>query len=142
MSKPALDFDVDHYINRFVPRPRLHILPRPISWFLGYRSEPIPRIGSVVVWFYAFIGAFIGLIVVQAVFQTNGIKDHGAPTVIASLVRNPLQHRCQVVLSRTRVLPQSSNITQLTRHSLNRVMQFSVNYSQQSSAWESQNFSN
>jgi len=88
MREPALDFDVDHYINRFVPRSRLHLLPKPISWFLGYRSQPTPRIGSVLVWFWAFIGAFGGILVVEAVFHSEGIKDHGAPTVIASLVRN------------------------------------------------------
>jgi hypothetical protein len=91
MHEPILDFDVDHYMNRFVPRPRLHLLPKPISWFLGYRSEPTPPLGSLVVWFYAFLGAFLGLIVVEAVFQAKGLKDHGAPTVVASLVRSHLQ---------------------------------------------------
>jgi hypothetical protein len=86
MREPVLDFDVDHYINRFVPRPRFHLLPKPISWFLGYRSKPMPRIGSVLVWFWSFIGAFAGILVIEAVFQTKGIKDLGAPTVIASLV--------------------------------------------------------
>ncbi|KAE9381672.1 HPP-domain-containing protein [Stipitochalara longipes BDJ] len=85
MRESTFDFDVDHYINRFVPRSRLHLLPTPISWLLGYRSKPMPRIGSALVWLWAFIGAFGGLLVVQAVFQTEGIKDHGAPTVIASL---------------------------------------------------------
>jgi hypothetical protein len=86
MHEPAFDFDVDHYIDRFVPRPRLYLLPTPISWILGYRSKPMPRIGSVVVWFWAFIGAFAGILVVEAVFHTKGIEDLGAPTVIASLV--------------------------------------------------------
>ncbi|PMD40081.1 HPP family protein-like protein [Hyaloscypha variabilis F] len=85
MREPAFDFDVDHYINRFVLRSRLHLLPTPISWLLGYRAKPMRRIGSVLVWLWAFIGAFAGLLVVEAVFQTDGIKDHGAPTVIASL---------------------------------------------------------
>jgi hypothetical protein len=87
MREPVLDFDVDHYINCFVPHPRLHLLPKPISWILGYRSQPIARIGSVLIWLWAFVGAFAGLLVVQAVFQSEGIRDHGAPTVIASLVR-------------------------------------------------------
>jgi hypothetical protein len=92
MPEPVLDFDVDHYINRFVPRPRLYLLPRPASRLLGYRSQPAPRIGSVLVWLWAFLGAFAGLLVVQAVFQSKGIKDHGAPTVIASLVRKLPQY--------------------------------------------------
>lgn len=142
MRKPSLDFDVDHYINRFVPRSRLHLLPRPISWFLGYRIEPMPRIGSLVVLFYAFIGAFTGLIVVQAVFQSEGIRDHGAPTVIASLVRRYFQGQAQFFTdTRSRARLQSLNITQSTHHSPNRVMQSSVNYSQQSSEWESRSSS-
>ena len=92
MRKSAADFDVDLYINRLVPHSRLHLLPTPISWWLGYRSKPMPRIGSVLVWLWAFVGAFAGLLVVQAVFRTEGIKDHGAPTVIASLVRLPPQY--------------------------------------------------
>jgi len=85
MNEPAFDFDIDHYINRFVPRSRLYILPTPISWILGYRTKPMPRIGSVLVLFWAFIGAFAGILVVEAVFHTKGIEDLGAPTVIASL---------------------------------------------------------
>ncbi|PMD51831.1 HPP family protein-like protein [Hyaloscypha bicolor E] len=84
MQEPALDFVVHHDINHIVPRPRLHLLPKPISWILGYRSQPMPQIGSVLVWLWAFVGAFAGLLVVQAVFQSKGIKVHGAPTVIAS----------------------------------------------------------
>jgi hypothetical protein len=99
MREPALDFDVHHYINRIVTRPRLHLLPRPISWILGYRSQPKPQIGSVLVWLWAFVGAFAGLLVVQAVFQSKGIKVHGAPTVIASFVRR---------------IPQRNNIFVLT----------------------------
>jgi hypothetical protein len=99
MREPVVDFDVDHYINRFVPRPRLQLLPKPISWFLGYRSKPVPRIGNVVVWFWSFIGAFAGILVIEAVFQTKGIKDHGAPTVIASLVRRFPKYQSYAVLT-------------------------------------------
>ena len=88
MPEPALNFDIDRYINPFVPRSRLHLLPRPISWFLGYRSQPMPRIGSVLVWWWSFFGGFVAILVVEAVFHTQAIRDHGSPIVIASLVRN------------------------------------------------------
>jgi hypothetical protein len=91
MFDKPLDFDVDSYINRFVPRPRLYLLPKPISWFLGYRSEPTRPIGDVLTWVWACIGAFCGLLVVEAVFHTSGIKDLGTPVVIASLVLDPLE---------------------------------------------------
>jgi hypothetical protein len=101
MPEPALNFDIDRYINRFIPRPRLHLLPRPISWFLGYRSKPIARIGSIVVAFWSFLGAFAGLLVVEAVFNTKAIKDSGAPIVIASLVRRFQRYRNQFILTFT-----------------------------------------
>jgi hypothetical protein len=112
MREPAFDFDVDHYINRFVLRSRLHLLPTPISWLLGYRAKPMHRIGSVLVWLWAFIGAFAGLLVVEAVFQTDGIKDHGAPTVIASLVSRLPDIKSIHTYIRPRVQLQSSSITQ------------------------------
>ena len=40
----------------------------------------------MLVWWWAFVGAFSGLLVVEAVFQTKGLKAEGAPTVIASFV--------------------------------------------------------
>jgi len=89
-DKPP-NFDVDSYINRFVPRPRLYLLPKPISWFLGYRSEPTRPIGNVIPLFWACLGAFCGLMVVEAVFHAPGVRDLGTPIVIGSLVNDPPQ---------------------------------------------------
>jgi hypothetical protein len=86
MSEKYLDVDIDQYISRIIPRNRLYLLPKPISWFLGYRSEAPPRIGSVLVAWWAFIGAFAGLLVLEAVFMTDALKSNGAPIVIASFV--------------------------------------------------------
>lgn len=80
-----LDFDIDKYLNRFVPSPRLYILPTPISWFLGYRSTPRSRTGSLVIWFWAFIGAFCGIAIVENVYRSAYFKERGSPLVIASL---------------------------------------------------------
>ncbi|KUJ22487.1 HPP family protein-like protein [Mollisia scopiformis] len=85
MSSVAFDFDVDRYINPFVPRSRLYLLPKPISWFLGYRSKHAPSLGSVLVWWWAFIGAFCSILVIEAVFQTTTFKMEKSPVVIASL---------------------------------------------------------
>ncbi|KAJ8070278.1 hypothetical protein OCU04_000661 [Sclerotinia nivalis] len=80
-----LDFDIDHYLNRFIPSPRLYILPTPISWFLGYRSKPRCRTGSLVIWFWAFIGAFCGIAIVENIYRSAYFKERGSPLVIASL---------------------------------------------------------
>ncbi|KAH7417271.1 HPP family-domain-containing protein [Cadophora sp. MPI-SDFR-AT-0126] len=81
----SYNFDVDRYINRIVPRSRLYLLPKPISWFLGHREKPPKQIGNVVTWFWAFFGAFCGILVIEAVFQTEQLKSDGAPIIIASL---------------------------------------------------------
>jgi hypothetical protein len=87
------DFDIDVYINPFIPSPRLDLLPKALSWFLGYRSRPQPRIGNVLVWFWAFIGAFTGILVVEAVFMSPWLKSEGAPIIIGSLVFPPPSSR-------------------------------------------------
>lgn len=86
MKKTPLNFDIDHYINPLIPYNRLHLLPKPITWFLGYRENNRKAIGSLVVVWWSFIGAFIGMLVVEAVYMTHGLQSDGAPIVIASLV--------------------------------------------------------
>jgi hypothetical protein len=86
MKSLSFDFDVDLYINRIVPRSRLHLLPKPISRFLGYRKEPAKPVGSIKIWFWSFIGAFAGILIIEAVFHTPGLHSHGTPIVIGSFV--------------------------------------------------------
>lgn len=81
----SYNFDVDRYINPIVPRSRLYLLPKPVSWFLGHREKPPKQIGNVVTWFWAFIGAFCGILVIEAVFQTDMLQSDGAPIIIGSL---------------------------------------------------------
>jgi hypothetical protein len=86
MKATSLDFDVDLYLNRFVPLSRIYLLPKPISWLLGYRKEPVTPVGSLIVWLWSFIGAFAGILIVEAVFRTEGLQSHGTPIIIGSLV--------------------------------------------------------
>ncbi|CZS91295.1 related to HPP family protein [Rhynchosporium agropyri] len=81
----SLNFDVDRYLNRIVPRSRLYLLPKPASWFLGHREAPRKPIGNVAVWFWSFIGAFAGILVIEAVFMSKVLQSDGAPIIIASL---------------------------------------------------------
>ncbi|KAF8866429.1 HPP family protein-like protein [Acephala macrosclerotiorum] len=85
MASPAFDFDVDHYINPILPWSRIYLLPKSISWFLGYRAEHSRPIGSVLIWWWAFFGAFCSILVIEAVFQTERFKMEKTPLVIASL---------------------------------------------------------
>jgi hypothetical protein len=82
----AWNLNLDRYLNPYLPFSRLHLLPKPVARFLGYRSDPAPSIGNVLVWWWGFIGAFTGLLIVEAVFHTKRLQAEGVPMVIASLV--------------------------------------------------------
>lgn len=86
-NPPPLDFDIDTHLNPYIPPSRLDVLPTWLSWFLGYRTHNRKPVGSVVVWWWAFIGAFVGLLVVEAVYMLPALRSEGKSVVIASLVR-------------------------------------------------------
>ncbi|KAL1642103.1 hypothetical protein SLS58_005693 [Diplodia intermedia] len=89
MKLPAakdVHFDIDQYLNRFVPRNRIHRLPKPLSRFLGYREKPAPPIGNIIQATWALVGAFCGLTVVTAVYKFGpGIAKYNPPVIVASL---------------------------------------------------------
>lgn len=81
--------DIDEYINPFIPPSQLCRLPKPISWFLGYRETPAPDVGNILVALWALLGAFWGLFVVGAVFHySDQILQYHPPVIFASFVRN------------------------------------------------------
>lgn len=87
------DLDIDRYLNRIIPASPLHKLPTPVSRFLGYRKEQRQDVGNVMGAVWSFVGAFLGLAVVAAVFNnTESIQWHQPPALIASFVSLPL-HR-------------------------------------------------
>ncbi|KAL0262110.1 hypothetical protein SLS55_003547 [Diplodia seriata] len=89
MKLPAakdVHFDIDQYLNRFVPRNRINRLPKPLSRFLGYREKPAPPIGNIIQATWALVGAFCGLTVVTAVYKFGpGIAKYNPPVIVASL---------------------------------------------------------
>lgn len=81
------NLNVDKYINPYVPRNLVYRLPKPISHFLGHRDSPRKNIGNVLVAVWSFLGAFLGLMVIEAAFMIPAIHNHGAPLLFASFVR-------------------------------------------------------
>ncbi|KAJ7453263.1 HPP family protein [Mycena galericulata] len=60
-------------------------LPHWISRWFGYRSTPPPKQPDYIMWFWAFIGAFLGLSVLQAVFgYPQYFLQRHVPSIIAS----------------------------------------------------------
>ncbi|KAJ6535016.1 HPP family protein [Mycena capillaripes] len=60
-------------------------LPHWTSRWFGYRSKPPPKQPNYVVWFWSFLGAFLGLSVLQVVFSYPQyfLRRH-VPSIIAS----------------------------------------------------------
>jgi CBS-domain-containing membrane protein len=81
-SVPRFDFDIDDWLNPFVPRPRLNLLPKPISRLLGYRSAPQEPIGSLLVCIWAFIGAFTGISLISLLFHVLPVRGPSDPPII------------------------------------------------------------
>ncbi|KAK2877302.1 hypothetical protein FQN49_001253 [Arthroderma sp. PD_2] len=80
-----VEIDIDIFLNRFIPHPRWHRYPYPVAHFLGHRREPAPKLGTLVVIFWTFVGIFCGLLTVTAVStHIPSFKEHGAPLVVGS----------------------------------------------------------
>lgn len=84
-------FDIDKYTNPFTPRPRLYILPKFISHWFGYRTpsqgdhKQKPAASVLLVWLFSFLGAFIGISIIENVFlRLPALDGHPVPIVIAS----------------------------------------------------------
>ena len=84
-----LDIDIEKYLLPFIPRSCLHLLPRPLSHFLGYRDSPRKQLGSLVIAAWSFFGAFCGVAITEGVFMFPVIRAHGTPLIIGSFVGFP-----------------------------------------------------
>jgi hypothetical protein len=78
-------FDIDRYLNPFIPPPPWRHLPLPVSRFFGYRVEKRPNWGNISVVFWAFIGVFCGISLIAVVsHHIPSFEGHGAPIIIGS----------------------------------------------------------
>ena len=90
MNIRSWNIDIDSWLNPYIPRNQLFKLPTPVSRYLGYRVKPQNEIGNVLVAWWACVGAFTGVIIIEAVLMIPAIHDLGVPIVIASFVRSQL----------------------------------------------------
>lgn len=82
------DFDLDNYLNPFLPASPLSRLPKPISRFLGYRDDVYKEPPQAVIYFWSFSGTVIALLLISAVYRYGpGLAKYNPPVIIASLVR-------------------------------------------------------
>lgn len=81
-----LNFDIDLYLDPYIPKSRIDRLPRFISRFLGYRDAPRRPIGNLIVAAWSFLGGFAGTCLLAAFFMSSFIKSRGGPVVLGSYV--------------------------------------------------------
>lgn len=91
--KPKPPFDIDNYLNPYIPRSPFHLLPPSISYFFGHRP---PRTASrrppvvhhyhnVILYLSIFIGTFCGLSIIENSFLAlPPLSGHAVPIIIAS----------------------------------------------------------
>src|SRR5947207_6957973 len=81
------EVDIDRFLNRYVPYPRWHLLPRPVAHFLGHREDLPARMGNVLTIFWSFVGVFSGLSIISVVsMHIPSFRDRDAPVIVGSFV--------------------------------------------------------
>lgn len=81
-----INFDIDRYLNPYILRNHLYLLPKPISHFLGWRDHPSKDPPATVQWALTVLSTVGGLLVVGAVYNyAPGVKSWNPPPMIASL---------------------------------------------------------
>ncbi|KAI1650129.1 HPP family protein [Daldinia loculata] len=78
-------FEIDQYLNPWIPAAPWNHLPYPIAHFLGHRPEHQRPLGNIAMIFWAFIGVFCSLTIIEAVGHAiPSFEEHGAPMIIGS----------------------------------------------------------
>ena len=86
MASELLDFDMDRYLNPWLPHNRVDRLPTPLARFLGHRKGTYKEPPALIQWFSAFVGAFVGILLIGAIFKyAPGVTAKNPPVIIASL---------------------------------------------------------
>jgi hypothetical protein len=92
-AKPKPPFDIDNYLNPYIPRSPLYLLPTSISYVFGHRSPRtskqrppvLHRHQNVIVYLSIFIGTFCGLAIIENTFLAlPPLSGHAVPIIIAS----------------------------------------------------------
>ncbi len=87
LSYRKWNFDIDHYVEPIIPAPPWLYLPYPISRFLGYRKDKPVNTGNLMPTFWAFVGVFCAILVLEAVVtRVPPFESHGVPLIIGSFV--------------------------------------------------------
>ncbi|OAA48498.1 HPP family protein [Metarhizium rileyi] len=79
------NFDIDWFLNPFVPSPPWRYLPYPVAKWFGYRKTKPKDTGNLMPVFWAFIGVFAAIVTIQAVSKrVPSFEARGAPMIVGS----------------------------------------------------------
>ncbi|KIV77444.1 hypothetical protein PV11_09238 [Exophiala sideris] len=91
--KVKAPFDVDEYLNPFIPRNPLYLLPTWLSYWFGYRapnsapthSPSNHALHNLTLYASIMIGTFCGLAIIENVFLAlPPLSGHAVPIIVAS----------------------------------------------------------
>jgi len=86
VSHQLVHFDIDRYLNPWIPANKLSALPKPVSRLLGFRAESTAEIPALYQWPITFVATVAGLCLTSAVLQfAPGLHSWNPPVIIASL---------------------------------------------------------
>ena len=84
----AWNFDIDQHLNRIIPAPPWRHIPYPVARFFGYRTSKPRDIGNLRPIFWAFVGVFCSLCVIEVVsLHVPTFKHRKVPLIVGSFVR-------------------------------------------------------
>jgi CBS-domain-containing membrane protein len=82
---PPWSFDIDQYLNKVIPAPPWRYIPHPVAHFLGHRTHQTQSIGTLAPIFWAFIGIWCSLAIIQVVdLHIPEFESRKVPIIIGS----------------------------------------------------------
>ncbi|KAJ6445073.1 HPP family protein [Purpureocillium lavendulum] len=85
MGYRTWNFDIDRYLNPLVPAPPWRYLPYPVAHWFGYRKAKQRESGNLMPIFWAFIGIFCAILIIEAVSRhVPSFESKGVPMIVGS----------------------------------------------------------
>lgn len=90
--------DIDRVVNRIVPPPPWRRLPYPVARFFGYRKAKPEGMGNVMMVFWAFVGIFCALSIIEVIsLRVPSFQERGVPVIIGSFVSDHHMENGQII---------------------------------------------
>ncbi|PNP46862.1 HPP family protein [Trichoderma gamsii] len=79
------NFNIDRFLNPFVPPPPWKYVPYPVSYWFGYRKTKPADTGNLMPIFWAFLGVFGAIAMIEAVSKhVASFAPHHVPNIVGS----------------------------------------------------------